>query len=471
MMSRVFPLSVTLVLAAALPGVSLAQSGFELSGPFPVPPNSFFTHTAEVNGDGHLDLITGHGNDQLSLLLGDGSGGFGLWQPIPTTINAFSMASGDINGDGFTDLLVTNVVSTEVNLLLNDGSGAFPTALSIPVGELTAHATIADLDGDGNLDIAVTKPGNGVDPGHVAVLLGDGSGGFAPPQDHEVGANPTRVATGDFNGDGTLDLTVANTGIGLASNGSLSLLVGTGGGGFGAAIDFGSGHTGHMATGDFDEDGNLDVSAIFGSGGFGCGMEQSVFLGDGGGGFTVSQVLSFGCGPFSTVSGDFDGDGHVDLILTDGGDFVAAINMGFLARGDGSGTFLAPEFIIPDGLYALEDPVTGDFDEDGLPDLAFSSPYLEVVSVYLNRLEGHFIRGDANRDQLVDVSDPVTILIYLFASGSLECEDAADVNDSGSIDIGDAISLLTHLFVGGGPPPPAPFPDPGPDPTPDNLGC
>ena len=84
--------------------------------------------------------------------------------------------------------------------------------------------------------------------------------------------------------------------------------------------------------------------------------------------------------------------------------------------------------------------------------------------------KGIFIRGDANRDNKVDISDAVFILKYLFeADASLSREDSADANDNGAVNIADSIFILMYLFAGGDPPPP---PGPhlaGPDPTGDGL--
>ena len=84
---------------------------------------------------------------------------------------------------------------------------------------------------------------------------------------------------------------------------------------------------------------------------------------------------------------------------------------------------------------------------------------------------GAFFRGDANFDQVLDISDPVTILRSLFhGDAAVRCNDAADSNDDGRVDISDAVHVFSYLFLGG-PEPPAPFPEPGSDPTPDALGC
>ncbi|HNR98302.1 MAG TPA: lamin tail domain-containing protein [Planctomycetota bacterium] len=92
------------------------------------------------------------------------------------------------------------------------------------------------------------------------------------------------------------------------------------------------------------------------------------------------------------------------------------------------------------------------------------------VYTYIAASEPEFIRGDANADGRVDISDPVKILSYLFGHGVVSCEDALDANDDGSINIGDAIYLLGYNFTHRAAPPP-PFPECGPDPTEDTLRC
>ncbi|MEC9477500.1 MAG: hypothetical protein VX764_10720 [Planctomycetota bacterium] len=82
-----------------------------------------------------------------------------------------------------------------------------------------------------------------------------------------------------------------------------------------------------------------------------------------------------------------------------------------------------------------------------------------------------FIRGDANTDGVVDIGDPIQVLLYLFSGGILQCDDSADINDDGVVDIADPIELLTQLFIIPSNPIPAPFPDCGTDPTPDQLDC
>jgi hypothetical protein len=82
-----------------------------------------------------------------------------------------------------------------------------------------------------------------------------------------------------------------------------------------------------------------------------------------------------------------------------------------------------------------------------------------------------FVRGEANGDGAVDLSDAIFVIVYLFQAGaSPECPDACDANDNGTLTLADPIYLLTYLYAGG-PPPPAPFGTPGDDPTADILTC
>ena len=84
---------------------------------------------------------------------------------------------------------------------------------------------------------------------------------------------------------------------------------------------------------------------------------------------------------------------------------------------------------------------------------------------------GAFVRGDADSNGVVNISDAVVILGYLFLGDDpVECLDAGDANDSGTINVADAAYSLNFLFRGGMIPPP-PFPNPGLDPSDDQLSC
>ena len=274
---------------------------FAQAADYPVGRAPYSGTTGDFNGDGKLDLATANGNsNNVSVLLGDGSGGFGTATNFSVGSNPYSVTTGDFNGDGKLDLATANRNSNNVSVLLGDGSGGFGTATNFSVGNYPLSVTIGDFNGDGKLDLA-TANGNS---NNVSVLLGDGSGGFGTATNFSAGSVPYSVTTGDFNGDGNLDLATANT----YSN-DVSVLLGNGLGGFGAAMNFSADDRPiSVTTGDFNGDGKLDLATANA-----YSNDVSVLLGNGLGGFGAATNFSVGNGPISVTTGDFNGDGKPDL--------------------------------------------------------------------------------------------------------------------------------------------------------------
>ena len=114
------------------------------------------------------------------------------------------------------DLAVANSGDNTVSILVNDGTGKFSPAATptVAVGVSPLSVAVGDFLGNGKLDLAVANQfGNDAtesSPGTVSILLGDGTGSFTPAATLPVGYSPYAVAVGDFNGDGVLDLAVAN---------------------------------------------------------------------------------------------------------------------------------------------------------------------------------------------------------------------------------------------------------------------
>jgi len=116
----------------------------------------------------------------------------------------------DLNGDGNLDLAVANLNDNTVSILLGNGDGTFKAQVSYPttsgsVSGPTAMAT-GDFNGDGKVDLAITNGGDNT----VSILLGKGDGTLQAPLEFATGNVAAGVAAGDFNGDGRLDVEVAD---------------------------------------------------------------------------------------------------------------------------------------------------------------------------------------------------------------------------------------------------------------------
>lgn len=262
-----------------------------------------------------------------------GSGGSG----------AYSVAVADVNGDGNPDIVVANecgindCTSGDVAVLLGNGDGTFQTAVAYDSGGYqTRSVAVADVNRDGRPDLLVTSCCG--DQGIVGVLLGNGDGTFQPVVTYDSGGSyPLTVAVADVNGDGNLDLVVAN-----ANSDAVGVLLGNGDGTFQAAVSYGSGgtDTNSVAVADVNGDGKPDLLAVNScSSDNNCNGSVGVLLGNGDGTFQpVVPYDSGGSGAMSVAVADVNGDGKLDLICANDGT-VGTVGV---LLGNGDGTFQTP---------------------------------------------------------------------------------------------------------------------------------
>jgi uncharacterized protein (DUF2141 family) len=288
---------------------------------------------ADVNGDGKLDLVVADScNDSdckngswVAVLLGNGDGTFQKAVKRRSGGAAWAVVVADVNGDGTPDLIVGNVCSgtndiltcTEggsVAVLLGTGNGEFMTAQTYNMNEPGSYSlSVGDLNGDGKLDVIMTSfctdqgCANG---GDVGVFLGNGDGTFQPVVTYMTGGFANAVAVADLNGDGKLDVAVANGG-----SDTVSVFLGNGDGTLQAPTIYSSaGYAYAIAIGDVNQDGKPDL--VVTTGDYTMIGEVSILPGDGNGRFRspiAYSTLEFGAD--SVAIADLNGDGRPDLAV------------------------------------------------------------------------------------------------------------------------------------------------------------
>jgi FG-GAP-like repeat len=380
------------------------------------PENMIF---ADFNGDGKLDFA-GDIDGQIQVTLGTGSGTFALpaLLTVPEAVyNTCTSVAGDLTGDGKPEIVALNCNSNTLTVYVNNGDGTFQSGISYnnngDQSQYPYGATIGDMNGDGKNDIVVVNEGTA----DVSVFLGDGTGAVTVgPLSYDVGGFAwAQPLVADFNGDGLIDVVESD------DEYNLVYLQGYGDGSVRAAPSYDLPNsfseyadTYSVATGDFNGDGIPDVVVgqenNYGSTGV------TVYLAKGDGSFYpgISYGASSQMGYVAVA--DFNGDGKLDIAATDSQGGVVQI---FLGNGDG--TFSIGGAYPTDageGPYP-ENVVTGDFNHDGVIDLAIANPETSSVGVLLGNGDGTFAAA---------VSYPVE-------GYYLNSITAADLNGDGFVDL------------------------------------
>ncbi len=364
---------------------------------------------ADVNHDGKPDLLVGNqcgsdpscdGNGSVGVLLGNGDGTFQAaftYDSAGHTIT--SVAVGDVNGDGKPDLILTNACKTQsdcdigvVSVLLGNGDGTFQVAVTYESGgQSAASVVVGDVNGDGKLDLVVANScvsSVNCSSGSVGVLLGNGDGTFQSPQSYASGGDDTRAVTlADVNRDSKPDLIMS-----IAEG--VAVLLGNGNGTFQTArvYDTGGIYTTAVAVGDVNKDGIPDLIAAAQCSAGSCDHGLvGVLLGNGDGTFQPAQPYDSSAYSASAVSvGDVDGDGKLDLLVTNlclSSDVCNAGGIVGVLLGNGDGTFQSAQQYNSGGIGPFS-MALADVNGDGGPDLIL--PNLSgVVGVLLNNAVAH----------------------------------------------------------------------------------
>jgi hypothetical protein len=358
---------------------------------YPVDPFSdLFIAVGDVNGDGHLDIVTV--GSSVSVLLGNGDGTF--QNAITTRLNGISdlhgIALGDLTGNGRLDIVTA---SDGVGVLRGNGDGTFrlPYFLS-GANETPKGVVLGDFRGTRILDLATVDfftlcdPESGTcnDYGSVNVRFGTGDGFFVPGGHYAIGGATSTIAIGDFNGDGVPDLVTGN-GFTTARPTSMSVLLGNGDGTFQRPIYslVPGGPITSLVVADFNRDGNLDVAAAHP-----LSNTVTVSLGNGDGTFGNPLSLAINRDPYTLVAGDFNGDNFPDLASANLGTGTISVLINaadWSARpGGGGGRVPLPIPLISENTLSLAQPI------EAIPHLT-DVPPVDAVSAINARYEDDLV--------------------------------------------------------------------------------
>ena len=315
--------------------------------------------TGDFNGDGKTDLaIASPNSGYVRILLGNGDGTFAVWDDYYSQYGEPIIAAGDFNGDGKADLAVGSTFSDSVAIMLGNGDGTFQAAQFISLGNAygIAGMVAADFNGDGKVDLAAVAYESGL----LVVVLGNGDGSFQPPVSYGVGNGPISLAVADFNGDGKPDLVVASP-----VEAGVLVFLGNGDGTFAPSVTYAAGgsaqYVASVTTGDFNGDGKQDIATAS------AGV-VAMLLGNGDGTFQPAVTYQGSQIPLAAIAADFNGDGFLDLAVTDGTSGTVNVLAG---RGDGS--FTEPYAAYNSGGSNPSFLAVGDFNGDGRTDLAVAN--------------------------------------------------------------------------------------------------
>jgi hypothetical protein len=251
----------------------------------------------------------------------------------------------------------------------------FNTAI-LGTGNNPQSVANADLNGDGRLDLIIANFNDST----VSVVLGNPDGSYQARVDYATGTNPIAVLVADFNNDKILDIAVVNNNCPIApcaAVGSISILLGNGDGTFQGHVDTNVGNSPNsLAAADFNVDGNQDLIVTNGQ-----DNTISILMGKGDGTFRSRVPRATGINPHGVAVNDFNNfirDGKLDLVVANTDDST----MSFF-RGNGDGTFQNPlTFATGPNPIAI---VTADFNGDGLPDAATANSGSATVSVLFGK--------------------------------------------------------------------------------------
>ena len=330
---------------------------------------------------------------------------------LQTGTNPTFVAAGDLDGDGQPDLVVTNVTDNTVSVYHNSSvtgtidAGTLDAKVDFATGIYPISISIGDIDGDGKLDLAVANQISNT----VSVLRNTASTGsittssFAPKVDFATGINPMSISIGDFDQDGKIDLAVPN----FYSN-TVSVFRNTAPFGsitsssFAAKVDFATGvHPYSIAIGDMDGDGRQDM-VVANQASANVSVLRNTATSGVINSTSFATKVDFACGiqPLSIAVGDLDGDGKTDIAVANSISRTISVLRNTATSGSISSSSFATNVDFTAGILPYNIAI-GDINGDGKADIAVANlgsdrtPGSTTVSVFRNTSTSGSITGSS----------------------------------------------------------------------------
>ena len=434
---------------------------------------------ADINGDGHPDLIIGgvpeapspfYGSvtgNTIGVRLNDGTGHFGPLQVYRGDEGMYALAFADLAGTGRPEIISANQNANSTTVYLNDGSGGFGRPSGGydgeydggPNGVFNSPASEVfpfDVNGDGLPDLTLIEfPDNSTNLLQTTVLLNQGNGHFAPPVRTPVFTASYHVGDfvfADFRNVGQKDF----VGIAYDDSGNCGLpelvyATNQGSGAFRTPVQltFPAATSCFafpvLAVGDFNHDGKMDFAVASSTGASVNPFQLTIYLGNGNGTFTQAPQVNFaspaGAGPFpqAVFVGDANSDGKQDIFVwLDDNTFGPSVTRNpkdlLLFVGNGDGTFQAPR----DVLESLDYMTMADLNHDGLLDVVQIETTGQwgitpaIVTTYLGKPDGTF----GPPTSYSPYTGPFDIFYGNNVTQKIQGPVVGDFNADGNIDVG-----------------------------------
>jgi hypothetical protein len=375
--------------------VLLSANSFSMSGNFGVGTYPFAVKISDLNDDGKPDLITANAvKNSISVLKNTSAQGvpsFSQEVEYNTGPDPLRIAVGDLDGDGKPDVVVMNFNSgnaSTISIFGNISSGGdilFAPKIDYSTGNGSIGIDIADMDGDGKPDLIVSSGNSGFFSFFKNTTVSAGAISFAPKQDYTLLTHPDNIAISDLDNDGKPDLISSNF-----SDNSISIFRNTSVGGsfsLGQRTDYAAGsNPSFVTTADLDGDGKMDIILSNYSSNTISFFKNNSSAGS----ISFSPKEDYALGTSNIAIADLNGDGLPDLVTGRGLTGIASILQNTYG---GAGSFsFGPNIDFTTGTYDTY-VASGDLDGDGKPELVVANTIENNVSILKNTIGSPVIKS------------------------------------------------------------------------------